>query len=491
VRLWSATTPGATQYINRVSSTYYKFYQPIGGGRYWRQDFKTIASLPGGKTPIPLQMNYQYGEIPYTTKAFSDAQFAYTGAGWASSALSGTYNGSYTRTTTSGDYVVWTTSAASIIFIRYAALSNVGLALVTLDGSRTAATGCSTAQDLVTAGTFPNTILVANGGTLNPTDRVINQYAASGSSDTFQLIADGLTEAAHTVRLTCTGYKQAASSDIRLNVTAGSIAASTIVPTTSGVAFYLEKRILDQQDSAFEWAFNVYASAASSATSTWVGNVHGYEDMTALTLTIDGSGTTMTDGQYLSGASIVFVRTSRLYHPSIGAGATVIGDAVTTYTLNNTGLVVSYSLTWNVALKMMIGYHAMYPTNEDVGGPTKGATSGSGATSYTLTAQDGSRKSQTLADTVWLWCPAAGGVAGHYGATMRCAQAGIGFGGNASPDFTFIEDRIISAGRLVNKTYFTRQSDTAAVENIAATTNWTNTTTYRVSWVPDADATFG
>ncbi|MDQ0767991.1 hypothetical protein QF031_000740 [Pseudarthrobacter defluvii] len=79
-----------------------------------------------------------------------------------------------------------------------------------------------TAQDVVTRGWYANTILVANGSTLNPTDRVMDSYSPTTAQNKYaarRVLAADLTAGAHTVKLTVTGYNRIGVSAQRAYVT--------------------------------------------------------------------------------------------------------------------------------------------------------------------------------------------------------------------------------------------------------------------------------
>lgn len=143
--------------------------------------------------------------------------------------------------------------------------------------------------------------------------------------------------------------------------------------------------------SAWERALTVYPSGG---TQTFIGTLaHGYEEDTAISVTVDGATVTPT-GTATEGTEVVIRRTSMLHHPD----ADHIGDAVTTYTMNADGLTVAWSVTW---LRALVGgqcYGAMMPCGAllDTGKTLTGAKA-------TLTADDDSMKSSSQSRTAWLW----------------------------------------------------------------------------------------
>ena len=208
--------------------------------------------------------------------------------------------------------------------------------------------------------------------------------------------------------------------------------------------------------SAWERALTVYPSGG---TQTFLGTrQHGYEEDTAITVTVDGVTVTPT-GTPTSGRIAVITRTSNITHPDLGS--TVIGSATTTYTMTRQGLDVEWSITWATALVGGQCYGAMFPVSSTL--DTGKTTSGSKAT---LTANDDSMVSSSQSKTVWFWS-----ASGNVGACMALLDlATVANWGYADSKNMWIQDR---SGGSTNKAYagFTGR-------NIAAGDVWTGHVLY-------------
>lgn len=472
--VWAAAAPrSSVSYIHRVSASSYWLYQQCGVSRYQKIWLGSSTSLPGGYSS-PLYLQWIDTSVPTLWVDDAATAWAYTGTGW--SVLSGNH-----RTSTAGDYATWTTpDGATSLTIKPVAATNCGYGLISIDGDPTRADLCPTAQQEVDAGRLPSTALVANGGTLNPTDRVRDFYAAD-ISGLFHL-ADALAPGVHTVRVTATGYKRAASTGTRITIDGGYYAASAITPATASVVM-LEDRRWMRSGSAYEFAYRMKIGG----TSEWAGSIHGYESAGALTITVDGTTVTMTDGQILAAtSSIVINRPSTLHHPNQTGTASVS----CAYTLDADGLRISHATTWQVTATPDTCYPSMLTITEGdpqfLGVPfTKGSGSavgtdlnlgqGAGATYYDRTAGE--------SDTMWIWGP---GTRYYTVARMSNAPATLQNYAYAGTAKNFIQDR--DPGN-VNKAYWTLKAATSAVmPDVANGTVWAGETTYRWAVVTSADA---
>ncbi|MGH2755528.1 MAG: hypothetical protein ACRDLB_14010, partial [Actinomycetota bacterium] len=160
--------------------------------------------------------------VPMTSVDDPDASWTYAGGSgtsgaWLTSTNSQAFGGSYKRETNAGATATYAAPlGATKLGLRGFKDPNGGLMKVAIDGDATRANLLPTAQQLVDAGTFPNTILVGNRGTLQPTDRVYDAYAATATPDTQETFASGLAASVqHQMQLTVTGYKRAAAGDAR------------------------------------------------------------------------------------------------------------------------------------------------------------------------------------------------------------------------------------------------------------------------------------
>lgn len=472
----AALSPGSTVYLQRTDADSYQFYAQAGRGKYIEWNLEAPGSLPGSYTPSPHFLTEVYTRYPMLAINYSDGTWSYTGAGW-------TIGGGQRRTATTDDYAEWTTPSGTIaIQFEATKAANCGFALVAIGGDKTAANRLPTAQDYVDDGLLASTALVANGGTLNPTDRLWECYPASSGAK-YDIVADGLSPAAHTVRVTCTGYKRAAASDTRILVRNARYATASITPATASVIWVEEKRLMTAE-SAWEFAYRFDVSGEE-----WTGSVHGYEEETSFDIEVDGTPDTLGDGEVVSGSTITIDRVTELYHPNVGSGATVVGDCDLTYTFSQSGLQVAHSTEWNTTMTPTIAYPAMMPVSQLSTNNLYEAMdlcSGSDVSvDFTLDDDDGSKNLLGESETVWGWS-----AGGQNFAVCRIADisAALNSFTDSDTDKVFFEDRT-GAGVKLNKMYFTRVSSSATgVDDVEATDVWASDVTYRWGAVSDADS---
>ena len=472
--------------ISVVSSTRWRLRAQVTANQVWSQD---LALLPAGSYVGPSQppMLLDAATLAVTSPAppntlgtptwvdETDASVTHTGTTyqWQNvTAGSSAYGGGYRYTLTAGEYVNWTTPAGTVhVVASVVANINGGYGLVEIDGSKTAATSLPTAQDEVTAGRLTSTALVANGGTLNPTDRLLNFYSASSLWDDRRVLATGLATGAHTVRITCTGYKQGTAAAARIFSSGFGAAgyASVGTPTVTTTTLFPQGSAY----SAYEYAIDV--ESADGSQHDFVGNVHGYDKPSSITVYVDGAQVDMTQaGADYSGSDVTIIRDSTISSPYL------TGDVATArvmYRLTRDGLEVRTRLTFTQACKLRGGYTAMYPVADPlkrgviVGQPgvldlskgTGGAAGGVRAYSQAAYVYD-----PASGVTACMWLPDLSGV-GTYSATS-VTQGGM-----------FIEDR---TGNVINKIYASFVSADVK-RSVAASEVITGRTIYRVMQLPD------
>jgi hypothetical protein len=381
--------------LERSGSDYWLYY-PTAGGRYIGTLLKSATTL-GYTTNL---VYYIYSKMPLLSVNQDDGSVVRTGT-WVNGDYATAYGGNYSYSLTAGDTCVITTPAATrAVGIRALFGTNTGLAKVTIDGDDTRANRLPTAQQVVDSGAYADTILVANGGTLNPTDRVLDTTAVTGYTgwDVRIIFADDLTPGVHIATITITGYKRAAATAARVYICGLTYnTTSTTVATANIVIDPL--LLLTTSGSVCEAVFYVLPTGAS--TRTYVGVGHGYETQTDLTFTVDGSPSTPADGEIVSGSEIVATRTSDLYHPEIGAGATPIGSNVSIFTLHPVnGLRYDVATTWAMGGDVTNAYPAMLTTAVFM---DRGANINTPGVSVTLADDDGSKKANAPSKAAYVW----------------------------------------------------------------------------------------
>lgn len=478
--------------IGRVGNNY-KLMQSLGSQRWLVFDYH--QATVGSYTTHGLFPGIRI-EDPMLTVALGDASIVRTGAGWT---LSGDY-----RTNVTGSAATFTTPAdATKAYFETFEATNMGIHLVEIDGSRTRATLVTTAQELVNAGQLASTALVANGGTLNPTDRVLNAYGPSGVAKNW-LLADDLTSGVHTVRLTVTGYKQAASADTRLQQRAFGYATAATAPDTAGIIMVADPRGLlkDNSSSSVEYAMQWYPTGGLNKTFKG-GPAHGYDDEQTLYFTVDAQPVVLTDPSFVVGTELTANRRTIWRTPDAvkdAHGVTIVGATDmaicnTEYRLTTRGLIVSWETVWRRDGAVDVAYPAMLALNGGVSGASaslngggaasagrifnRGRTRNGGAASD-LTINDASKKANSGSTVAWLW-----DVAGIYGAcfALGTLEGVNGFGATGGADKLYIEDR--SDG--IDKVYAVRRM--AASESFRAGDVWRSQYRVMIARFADANAT--
>lgn len=441
--------------------------QHIGDQRWWRWRLQEITQ--GAYTQNYLTT--QAVDTPMASVDDDDADVVFTGS-WTRNTNAASFEGAYHHSVTSGDTAVWTSpSGTTRLALRVVKAINGGVAKVALSGGATADL-LPTAQELVDDGTLASSVLVANGGTLSPSDRVLDCYQGSTDYDFGVALADGLTPGAYTVTVTATGYKQSGASAARAYITGFSYSSPDVTPSTSGATF-VQAKVLMTFSSAAEYA--IYWKPPGGSYE-WLGQVHGYDNQTAFSFTVDGAAVSLSDGDVVFGSRVVGTRTSELFHPDVGAGATKVGDSTVTYTLTDDGLQIDWTIEWLTTGTIGRMFPAMFPLDGPVF--TAGSVDGAGE-NYDLTGNDDSSYGAIASYLGYVW-----ESGGNWAAGMRLPDlVGVNNFVAAGPGtLFFIQDR---AGVVnITKLYATRVYDPNTEETAAGTT-MSSSALYRVAYLDD------
>lgn len=449
-------------------------YQKTSSGAY----FPGAAYEMGNNNYVMIPLPF-VGDVFHAKSALSkdneDASVTYSGT-WSLVSGTNTYGGFYRRSNTANDYVQFTCPSGTIDIgiYRYTG-TNLGLQKVTIDGDATLANRLYTAQDVVDLGWFPNTILVANGGTLNPTDRVMDQYLSPGGwqyQTIHQFIAWGLAPGAHVVRFTVTPYTR--GTDTRCTFSGYTYATATTRCDTATATLHIAGTITNA-DSRWEFA-HAYVPTGGS-TPEWIGHTGSYT-VTATTYTVDGTPVTPSGvGNELWGGSMVVIQTTMdLIHSE---SVPRVGEAIITYTFDQNGMSVRHQITWEVGGTYQ-GYSAMLPCSKSAAG-TVGFVRGRNVMynfgqALTLTNNNNSEVGNARSKLAMLWHQT-----GYYGLSAYIAdvEESLQSWRNCSTRFVWLQDR---NDGLINKIYFNR-SDTGSTA-IAVNEVWYSTCLYRIQYFP-------
>jgi hypothetical protein len=467
--------PAAGLFVSR-SGTTYNLLRGLGGGRFSKFSLVQQSGNAGG---YPLR---QQQACSITVPLLSVNETAATTSGtWTTGSNAASYGGGYKYATAAGATHTWTSPADSTrLGLRIAGFTNGGYGKVSIGGDATAAVLLPTAQAEVTAGRLASTALVANGGTLNPTDRLVNTYRSFNMWDGSVLLADGLTPGAHTVVYTATGYAQTGAAGTRAYISGFMSGTAATTPTTTEASMVDLYEINASINSAWEYAIDCLPAGGS--THAFVGNVHGYEIEDSFTLTVDGSAVSLTDGQIVSVTrEAAFTRASHLLHPDTGS-ATVANCSVE-YRIDRLGLAVTPTITFQVAAIIYACYTMM---------PLNGASVATGvpmdrgcalAMTSTLTQTgSGLKRGQAKSAAAWLW-----NSTGKVGALMYVPDiAGFTEGWvHSNTGYCEIEDRPPTTNYGISKTYVAWVHPGAEPVPVAAGFTKTWTTRYVIGYFPN------
>jgi hypothetical protein len=308
-------------------------------------------------------------------KAYSDLSTGVSkSSGWTVAGNTNSYpvTGRLAFSGTSGNYIEFTTdnNVTSVGCVLRTGIAGGGVGLVSIDGDNTLADLLPTAQTLVDSGVLANTVLVANGGSLNPTDRVIEEHTNSLSE--FRggdLFTTSLAAGVHTVRITVTGYKKAASSDALIYFHAFTAWGTTLYTLSEALfmaypiyAIYDPVPTTDNDYPVYEISWNIIPQGAS--VTNWVGHTNSLKISISPTFTVDGVSKTFTNrgDQYL-GQTIAITIQYNIRHPQ--TSTTNLGTLDMTLTFNNIqGMTIEHTTTWASSGHLQRGYPSMMTTSQ-------------------------------------------------------------------------------------------------------------------------------
>jgi len=330
--------------ISREGSDYW-LWHGLGGGLFSRYQLKNYTANAGN---LPLR---QLAGLDTVQAMFDTDDTAATLVGtWTPGTNALSVGGAYKYTTTAGDTATWTSPAgATSVGVTVVEITNGAMLVkVEVDGATSNADRLLTAQDVIDKGWYANTILTANGGTLAPTDRVMDSYSSATATNNYaarRVLASGLAPGTHTVKLTNTGYMRNTLSSQRAYLTGFLHALPGTVLTDSG-AQVVTDTILSGIASAWEYAY--YGQPAGTTAPGEMGNIHGWEAEISLTIKVDDAVVTPADLTRVDATKqIVVTRVTQLRHTQLGT--TAVADVVTQYILDRRGLRVDVQTTWNRA----------------------------------------------------------------------------------------------------------------------------------------------
>jgi len=431
-RLLATIRGFGTQCFVREAAGAYEIGYQIDDVRFVVHTLTTYSGAPGGYANL-YQLANAYVRQPIS--AYDDTSSEVTKAGtWTSTTHAAAYGGTYAYSLTSGNTATFTApSGTDSLYVIGSPLSNGGAAKVTIVndlGKNVTASALPAAQDEVTAGNLPSTVLVANGGTLNPTDRVLNYYAATAVySDANRQIVTGLDRGrAHTVTVTVTGYKHASSSAARVYFSGFAFTGPAAGDRIDRARSWIQDAQVGPLAglSAYEYAISSKFGGSTLA----IGNVHGYDNQTSLVFTVDGVDVTLAAGEVKAGRNIVLLRTSELFHP---AATGKVADAIARYEVSAPdGLRLQTKITWAQAGISNYAMQIMWPYT---GAWTRGAYAGQ-TVDMAVTDSNGSEKGHLESYTYAAWSPT-----GNYAGVCSWDAAAVEGYAHSPVSGTYVQDR--------------------------------------------------
>lgn len=212
---------------------------------------------------------------------------------------------------------------------------------------------------------------------------------------------------------------------VDIHVLKGSRIVNSAGPTTT---------TLQDSTSVWEYALNV---APSGQSSDFLGNGHGGDRETGFSVEVDGQPVALADGASSSGQTVEVTRTSELLY-----SGSVIATIEVVYTMTHLGLDVDTTITWAADLVSSQCYTAMMPANAvlDTGRVF-------GASSVSLTADNGAQNGKLQTHSAWLW-----DADGNHGAILYLRDYdGVANWTKTDNKNLWVQDR--TAPDTVNKVY--------------------------------------
>ncbi|MBL9123197.1 MAG: hypothetical protein JNG90_06160, partial [Planctomycetaceae bacterium] len=340
--LWRHHATTGTLYSSR-----YDVYVPCSENRFACFGFKDtyangVMNFAHLREGVPV-VNTPHGSLTKT-------------GSWASFSESQAYGGSVAYSSAAATETISGTIAGHTLLVRAWLQTTGGYALVTIDGSPTAANRCPrVTQAQVDAGYFA----AADLGKC-----YVDFSAAVVYGDEHLVLAEGLSDTDHVVTLSGVGAAQIpppGATGKLLNVAALAGARYHTRPTDANASMGFTRDVSNIRGGHSATTVVVsFAPTGFLGNQQLLGENHLFEAQTAAAFTVDGAAATLEPGAYLSGQRIVLTRTTLLNHPNAAACATK-RVVYTACAANPMQLVARGLLAWNVAGEMADGYFGMLP----------------------------------------------------------------------------------------------------------------------------------
>jgi hypothetical protein len=392
-------------YYNVSTNHHITLRKPLGSSRIWAMNFLKLNGLDEDTAAMKVVGHY----VQRVSLAIGQATTpAYTTSGtWGTSTTVASYSGKASYSKTANSYIQHEfTGVTRLGSATFGGGTNYGLVLVSIDGDKTLADLLPTAQDLVTAGTYADTILVANGGTLNPTDRVWDTYNLSNNIrrpgapsvnpplGAMQWFTESLASGTHTLRLTITGYKRAASTDAYAYICMVVGGSDSYATSATSLNFYeTVQNIATTIRPIWDLSYNTLPDGEASY--EWMGHDDSETVDDTPVLNVDGVGAALVSGTELFGSVVEIVLVNKLIHSGV---AGPIGSISYSHSLSNAGYAISHTLTWGVA-----GLTNGYPFMMSLDSAQFDRFNTSDNTAIELPGTTGGNYVNSAGKTAWAW----------------------------------------------------------------------------------------
>ncbi|HTE20505.1 MAG TPA: hypothetical protein VK689_19235, partial [Armatimonadota bacterium] len=289
-----------------------EFYVPFGGGRYAVYSFRDYQSngvyhLGRLKEGLPV-LNTTHRQLQ-------------KGGVWSNFAAADAYGGNVTGSNVAGSTLEGTVKGHTLI-LRAPVTPSGGFATVAIDGDYTRANRLPQVTSAeVAAGYF---------GADDLGKRYLNYYGVLIFTDEHLVLADGLEDSDHTLRIEAEGTKVSESSGAIAYVTAFAAASAATSLTAPGASMGYTRDISNNRSPNSFPGLEVVPSFAprGSTRSEFLGSIHGHESPGSWAFSVDGVQVSPASGEYITGAELRFERVTTLSHPSVTPAA-----VATKYTL--------------------------------------------------------------------------------------------------------------------------------------------------------------
>jgi hypothetical protein len=276
-------------------------YVPLGDGWYdgyriSRWDAVSAEKAPNvGRHAIARMGKYLAHDNAAASKSGS----------WTNTTADYVHQSKMTQSSTVDGYVQFADVVGASFVLRCPRMSSLGCAVVSIDGDFTAANRLPTF-----------TAADETAGKCRAEDvgrRYIDFYAGTTVGDVHIPLADGLADAAHTVRITVTGTKRAAASgvQVRLAGLVGISAADAAAPPGTGFALGHVENVFTSTGLGGEQALPVFAvETTTPGTYQFAGGVHsggsdGIETVVSWSMFAESTSiVSLSAGTYATGRSV-------------------------------------------------------------------------------------------------------------------------------------------------------------------------------------------